>query len=227
LNSPPELPQPFAQIEFNFNDYHSDPLEISRTFWFPDITDWWWQQEERHTKLPNLSNVARDISSIIPYCVGVEASFSLGQDVISWRQSKSTGDTLRKEVAVKQFARANIGVLASDNSELDPTSARNNMEMKREVEQKKLHRMAKIHDIWKIWQGSQNLRATQKQSHAQNNIMTAIGYISDTKEIVNTSWSLFQHDGVAAFKLPEKSPVPPALSANDCPGGLTEILNVH
>jgi hypothetical protein len=57
--------------------------------------------------------------------------------------------------------------------------------------------------------------------------MTAVGYISDTEEIVKASWSNFHHDGAAAFKLSEKSPVPPAFSAKDLPGGRTEVLNVR
>jgi hypothetical protein len=76
-------------------------LEISRTFWFPDITDWWWQQEEMQWKFANLSNVTCDIFSIIPHGVGVEASFSLGQDMIGWRQSKTTGGTLCENVVVR------------------------------------------------------------------------------------------------------------------------------
>jgi hypothetical protein len=56
--------------------------------------------------------------------------------------------------------------------------------------------------------------------------MTAVGYISDTEEIVKASWSLIQHDGAAAFKLSERSPLPPALSAKDLPGRRTQILNV-
>jgi hypothetical protein len=48
LNSPPELPQNWGQINPNLNDYHSNPMEISSTFWLPDITDWWWQQKETH-----------------------------------------------------------------------------------------------------------------------------------------------------------------------------------
>jgi len=56
--------------------------------------------------------------------------------------------------------------------------------------------------------------------------MTAVGYISDTEEIVKASWSLIQHDGAAAFKLSERSPLPPTLSAKDLPGGRTQILNV-
>jgi len=51
-----------------------------------------------------------------------------------------------------------------------------------------------------------------------------VGYISDTEEIVKASWSLFQHDGAAAFKLSERSPLPPALSAKDHPGERTQIL---
>jgi len=78
-----------------------------------------------------------------------------------------------------------------------------------------------------MWRGSQTLRATQKESRAHNEQMTAVGYISDTEEIVKASWSLFHHDGVAAFKLSEKSPLPPALSAKDLPGGRTKVLNVR
>jgi len=99
--------------------------------------------------------------------------------------------------------------------------------MKKEVEERKLHRMAKVHDFLQMWQGSQNLGATQMESRAQNKQMTAVGYISNTEEIVKASWSLFQHDGAAAFKLSERSPLPPALSAKDLPGGRTQILNVR
>jgi hypothetical protein len=52
------------------------------------------------------SNMACDILSILPHGVRVEASFSLGPDVIGWRQSKSTGVTLREKVVVQQFASA-------------------------------------------------------------------------------------------------------------------------
>ena len=78
LNSPPELPQNCGQISPNLNDYHSDPREISRTFWLPDITNWWRQQEDTRSKYANLSNVAPGIFSIIPHGVGLEASSSLG-----------------------------------------------------------------------------------------------------------------------------------------------------
>jgi hypothetical protein len=57
--------------------------------------------------------------------------------------------------------------------------------------------------------------------------MTTVGYISDTEEIVNASWSLCQHDGAAAFKLSERSPLPPALSAKDLPGGRIQLINVR
>jgi len=99
--------------------------------------------------------------------------------------------------------------------------------MKTEAQERKLHRMANVHDFLEMWQGSQNLLATQKESRAQIKQMSATGYISDTKEIVKASWSLFRHDGVAAFKLSERSPLPPPLSAQDLSGGQTQILNVH
>jgi len=62
LNSPPELPQNWGQINPNLNDYHTNPMEISSKYWLPDITDWCRQQEETHSKYSDLSNVARDIS---------------------------------------------------------------------------------------------------------------------------------------------------------------------
>jgi len=82
FNSPSEAPKNWGQINPNLNDYHSDPMEISSTFWIPDITDWWRQQEKMHSKYVDLLNVVRDIFSIKPHGVGVEASLSLGRDVI-------------------------------------------------------------------------------------------------------------------------------------------------
>jgi hypothetical protein len=131
----------------------------------------------------------------------VGASFSLGRDVSGRRQSKITGETRRQKVVVRQFARARNGILAGTDPELDTMNTENDLEMKKEVEDRKLHRMVKVQDFLDMWQGSQNLRATQKKSRAQNKQMSAVRYISDTQEIVKSSWSLFQHDGQAAFKL--------------------------
>ena len=95
------------------------------------------------------------------------------------------------------------------------------------AEERKWQRMAKLHNLLEMWQGSQNLRATQKESRAQKKQMTAVGYISDMEEIVKASWSLLHHDGAAVFELSEWSPLPPALTAKDLPGGRTQILNVR
>jgi len=67
----------------------------------------------------------------------------------------------------------------------------------------------------------------RNKSRAQNMLMTAVEYISEMEEIVKTSWSLFQHNGAAAFKLSERLPLPPALSAKDLPGGQTQIWNIR
>jgi len=227
LNSPPEAPKNWGQTNPYLNDYNSDSMEISSTFWIPDITDWWRQQEQTHSKYTNLSNVARDIFPIIPHDVTAESSFSLGLDVISRRHSKTTGDTLGEEVVVRQFPKGNNGILAGHEKESDTSNTENDSEMKKEAEESKLHRMAKVHNLLEMWQGSHNLSATQKESCAQNKQMTAVGYISNTEEIVKASWSLFQHDGAAAFKLTERSPFPPALSANDLPGGWTKLINIR
>jgi len=192
-------------------------MDIISTFCVLDITDWWRRQEETHSKYADLSNVARDIFSIIPHAVGVESSFSIGQDVIGWRQSKTTGETLSEKLFIRQFARANDGILAGADPELDATNSDNDSEMKKEAEEWKLPRMAKVHNFLQMWQGSQHLRATQKESRAPNQWMTAVGYIADTEEIVKSSCPPLYHDSAAAFKLLERSPWPLASSAMDLP----------
>jgi len=129
LNSPPEAPNNWVQINPNLNDYHSHPMEISSTFWIPDITDWWRQQEETHSKYADLPNVAPDRFCIIVHGVGVEASISLGRDVIGWRQSKTTGETLREKVVVRQFAQANNVILAGTDPKMDTSNTENDSEM--------------------------------------------------------------------------------------------------
>jgi hypothetical protein len=176
-------------------------MESSNTFWIPDITDWWRQQEETHSKYADLSNVPRTIFSFIPHGVGVEARFAIDRDVIGWRQSTTTGETLREKIIVRLFAQANNGILAGTVPELDTTNTENDSEMRNEKEERTLNRMAKVHDYFVMWLGSQNLHATQKELHTQNKQMAVVGYISDTEEIVKASWSLFQHDGPPALKL--------------------------
>ena len=56
--------------------------------------------------------------------------------------------------------------------------------------------------------------------------MAGVGYISDAVEIIKASWSHFQHDGAAACIFSGRSPLPPAVSANDICGGWTELVKV-
>jgi len=173
-----------------------------------------------------VSNVARDIFTIIPHAVGVEASVSLGQDVIGWRQWNTTSETLRKKVVVRKFTQANNGILVGVDPMLDAAHTANTSEMNREVEERNLSRMAKVHNIVVMWQGSKNIRATWKESRVQNKQMIAIECIVDTEEKVKAFWSLVQHDGAAAFKSSERSRLPPTLCPMDLPQGRTHELNV-
>jgi len=150
-NSQPEAPKNWGQINPNLNDYHSDPMEFSSTFWITDITDWWRQQEETHSKYADLSNLACDITSIITHGVGVETSFSLRWDVIGWKQSRTTGETHREKVVVRQFAQANNCILTGTNLELDNTNTENDSEMMKETEERNLHRMAMVHHFLEMW----------------------------------------------------------------------------
>ena len=97
-------------------------------------------------------------------------------------------------------------MLAGVDPAVDMTNTENDMEMKKEAEDRELHRMAKVHNVLEMWQGSQHPCATQKESRAQNKQMTVVRYISDTEVIFEATWSLFQHDCPAAFKLSERYP---------------------
>ena len=96
--------------------------------------------------------MVHDLFSIIPDVIGVEASFSLVRDVIGGRQSQTTGKTFCEKVVARQFAWANNVILARTDLELDTMNTVNNSEMKKEAEERKLHRMAKVHDFLEMWQ---------------------------------------------------------------------------
>jgi len=87
--------------------------------------------------------------------------------------------------------------------------------------------MAKVHDCLEMWQGSQNLCATQKESCTENELMNVVRYITGTQEIIKATWSRFEHDGVAALKSLVSSPLPPALSAKNLPAEQTKVFNVR
>jgi hypothetical protein len=79
----------------------------------------------------------------------VEASFSLARDVIGCRQSKTTGERLRENVVVRQIASANNGILVGDCAALDTAEIEDNLELKKEAEERTLHTMAKVNDFWR------------------------------------------------------------------------------
>jgi len=177
----------------------------------------------RYTDLPN---VACDIFCNILHGVGGQASFDLSQVDIGLGQSKTRWETIPKTSIATQFSQANNVTVAGDGPAFDIMKIELDLEMKNEADERKLHRMANVHNIIAMWQGTQNLHATQKVSRTQNMNLTAGGYISDTEEIVKAIWSIFEPDGAAGIILSEWSPLPPAFSANDIPGRWTEVLTV-
>jgi hypothetical protein len=58
---------------------------------------------------------------------------------------------LRGKVVVRQFARANHGVLVGDCAVLHTTEKENDLELKTQLEETTLHRMAKVHDSLEMW----------------------------------------------------------------------------
>jgi hypothetical protein len=201
MNSALEEPKNWGQVNSNLDDYQSDPMEISGRVWMQDITDWWHDPEEMPSKLANPSIVALDIFSIIPPCDLVEASFSLGRDFMGAMKSKTSGETDDEISLVIKCARANHVIFANDYTALHNTETATDLKLGKEAAERKFHRMAKVHDLWPMWQGSQNLYPTQKGSGTQNMQMTSIGYISENDELIKESWSNLEHQGATAFKL--------------------------
>jgi hypothetical protein len=93
LHSLPESLYNWAQVNPNINNHYPDAMEISGTFWLPDITNWW-GQEEPNPMNADLSTEACIISFVISPGVGMDPSFSLQRDVLGWRQSNITSKTL-------------------------------------------------------------------------------------------------------------------------------------
>jgi hypothetical protein len=58
---------------------------------------------------------------------------------------------------VRQFAQAKNRILVGDCLALDKTETENALELMKEAEERKLHKMAQVHDMLHIWPGSQNL----------------------------------------------------------------------
>jgi len=227
LDSQPESPNIWAQVNPNLNEYHSGAMEIVSTFWIPEITDWWRQQRKRTQSSP-ISQLWHEIFSLSYHMVSEwRPIFPLWEMWLGGGSQRPYGETLREQVFVIHFARANDGIFAGNDPALDKMHTDNISKMKREAEERILHRMNKVHNFLEMWQGSQILRAAQKESRAQNKQMTTEGYTSDTQEFVQLSCSLVQQDGATAFKLSERLPLPPALSAKDLPGWWTQILNAR
>jgi len=77
--------------------------------------------------------------------------YSVKEEPLTWRQSETTGGTLGDKVVVRQFARANNGILAGADPDLDTMNTENDTEMKKEAEERTLHWMANVHDILEMW----------------------------------------------------------------------------
>ena len=52
-------------------------------------------------------------------------------------------------MVVQQLERSNLGLLAGDTSQIDSSISDNDLEIKKDAEERKLHRMAKVYDFWR------------------------------------------------------------------------------
>ena len=205
------LPVDIASIDQrrpNIDDLKSeDPDEMTAGFWKPDVAAYWLQQEENFGEYAVLARMARDIFSVIPHGVGVESSFSLGRDLIGWRQSSTNGETLRRKVIVRQYARSNPGLLPRVNDHHRDAAGIEKKEQKEE--DRKLMKLAGIRDHVNFKRCRKDRRRAKESLTKKNSLF---GYISDTAEMEPAGWELFDDRGKNAFLVHGK---PPALKPNE------------
>jgi hypothetical protein len=73
--------------------------------------------------------------------------------------------------------------------------------MQPEKKQTMLGTLPEVYDFLHIWHRRGNLQYTKRELFGQTKEMTAIGYISDTEEVVKVPWSIFQTDSAAALNV--------------------------
>ena len=95
INSVNADPLALGQHPPKTDDLKSEnPQQLTAAIWKPDVAAYCREQEVSCMEYAPLARMACDVFSVIPHGVGVEASFSLGRDVLGWRQCRTSGDTL-------------------------------------------------------------------------------------------------------------------------------------
>ena len=209
INSVNADPAALGQHPPKTDDLKSDNLlELTAAFWKTDVAAYWRMQEDSCTEYAPLARMARDIFSVIPHGVGVEASLSLGRDVVGWRQCRTSGDTLQKKVIVRQFARSNPGIVAGAGASLENDAAAGQNEQKEE--DKKLLQLAGIAGHIHF----RRVRKERKKAKQQwTNKESEFTYISDTEEISGSGWGAFKDCGTEVFH--EENGPPPTKKSGD------------
>jgi hypothetical protein len=190
-------PASFGQTNPGGDDTDGDtnPDLASGCFWSASVAAWWKHQVTHVTEYAPLSQMARNIFAVMPHGVGVEASFSLGRDVIGWRQARTSGATLQQKVVVRQWARSNSGQLA--DASIDRLT-QNDAAAKAKAEQLKLRKLASLTDFLYWSKKSQQFRSAQKVLEKEGR-KRGKGYISDEEEFFPTTWDQFEDNGIGAF----------------------------
>jgi hypothetical protein len=83
--------------------------------------------------------VTHYIISIITHDVGEEGSFSVEEDYIGWRLSKSPCEKIRENIIVRQLTYTSLELVTCNDAVLDMINTENELEMKREAEERILH----------------------------------------------------------------------------------------
>jgi hypothetical protein len=169
----------------------------------------YWRVEGVNNAAKPLVRMVRDVFSVIPHSVGVEGSFSLGRQAVSWRQHQMKADTLHWMIIVRQWRESEI---PRHKSKVD-TEADKEEKLEKELELQDFN-------FGLIMQEEvlQNRKELSKYSSNKNSLpgghidLVSNGFISDQDERSTPKPSLFELQELTSDEedpyLDERAPTP-------------------
>ena len=182
---------------------NDDPGKVTIS-WFEPGPDGYWRKiasmpaQGDIKYLQRVEQMARDIFSCVPHGVGVESSFSIARNVISWKQSRMTANTLKSNMIVRQHLLKKNTYTYRGDRHSDP-----NHDQNPKIVMKRLNKLLCFTD-YQHFAACADAQATSRLPHEEN---PGIGFISgDEKEKDKKSWEAFEDDGTKYATLPVKAP---------------------
>ena len=180
---------------------NDDPGKITIS-WFKPTPDGYWAKiaiapsRGDMKYLQRVEEMARDIFSCVPHGVGVESSFSIARNVVSWKQSRMTAKTLQANMIVRQHL-----LKEKTYSYRGARRTAQNEDENPKLVMKKLNKLLCYTD----YQHFAEAAAEQQQGRNPHEENPGFGFISgDEKDKDKKSWQAFEDEGMKYAELAGK-----------------------